>query len=120
MPNRINITGAVEFRPEGRPLVKTGELEMDFQPDTKAYAQGIQTVGTVEETLNVGDVSSVGLIVVINRDDTNYVQIGLTGSYTIKLKPEQFCVLPPAASTLYAIANTASVDVEYYVFPEDS
>lgn len=119
MPNRLNAKAQIEFLPEDRPLVKTGELEFDFQPDTKVYAQGIQTIGTTEETLNVGDVSNIGLVVVINRDDTNYVEVGLTGSYTIKLKPGQFCVFPPAG-TLYAIANTSDVDVEYYVFPEDT
>lgn len=119
MPNRINIKSEVEFLPEGRPLIKTGELEMDFQPTDKTYAQGIQTISSsAEETLNVGDVTNIGLVVVINRSDTNYVEIGLTGSYTIKLKPGQFCVFPPAG-TIYALANTADVDVEYYVFPED-
>lgn len=120
MPNRINIKGQVEFLPEGRPLIDTGELEMDFQPDAKTYSQGIQTISSsAEETLNVGDVSSAGLIVIVNRSDTNYVEIGLTASYTIKLKPGQFCIFPPAG-TIYALANTADVDVEYYVFPEDT
>lgn len=119
MPNRINITGDVEFRPESRPLVKTGELEMSFEPDDKTYAQGIQAIGTSEEALNVGDVSSVGLIVLINRDDTNYVEIGLTGSYSIKLKPGQFAIFPPAG-TMTAAANTAEIDLEYYIFPEDT
>lgn len=120
MPNRINIKGEVEFLPEGRPLVKTGELEMDFQPDAKVYAQGIQTVSSsAEETLNVGDVSNLGFIVIVNRDDTNYVEVGLTAQYTIKLKPGQFCMFPPAG-TIYVLANSADVDVEYYVFPEDT
>lgn len=119
MPNRLNAEAKVDFRPEDRKLVETGDIEMDFQPDNKVYAQGIQTIGTTEENLNVGDVSNVGLIVLINRDDTNYVQVGLTSSYSIKLKPGQFCIFPPDG-TMTAIANTAEVDIEYYVFPEDT
>lgn len=119
MPNRLSVKGEVEFLPEGRPLVKTPELEMDFQPDDKNYAEGIQSVGIAEEALNVGDVSSIGLIALINRDETNYVEVGLAGSYTIKLKPGQFAIFPPAG-TIMAKANSAAVDVEYHVYPEDT
>lgn len=119
MPNRIDIEALVEFRPEARKAVSTGKLEMSFEPDNKNYITGTQTIGTSEETLDVGDVSSSGLIVVKNLDDTNYVEIGLTGSYPIKLKPGQFCVFPPTG-TIYALANSADCDVEFYVFPEDT
>lgn len=119
MPNRLNATGLVQFSPEGRPIIKTPELELDFEPDSKNYAQGIQSVGTNEETLNVGDVTDIGLIVLINRDDENYIEIGLTASYTIKLKPGQFCIFPPAGE-IYALANSSESDLEYWIFPEDT
>lgn len=119
MPNRLNATGVIQFSPEDRPLVKTPDLEMTFKPDSKNYAQGIQNIGTSEENLNVGDVSSIGLIVLINRGDTNYIEVGLTGSYTIKLKPGQFTVFPPAG-TITAVANSGAEDLEYWIFPEDT
>jgi len=119
MANRINIKGEVEFSPEGRPLIKTSELEMNFNPDSKNYAQGIQNIGTTEEALNIGDVTNVGLIVLINRGETNYIEYGLTGSYTGKLKPGQFCIFAPSG-TIYCKANVAAEDLEYWVFPEDT
>ncbi len=119
MPNRLDALLNVDFAPEKRKIVSTGELKMSFEPDDKHYAQGIQNIGTSEEALNVGDVSDIGLIILINRSDTNFIQVGLTGSYTIKVKPGEFCCFTPDG-TITAIADTAAVDVEYYIFPEDT
>jgi len=117
MANRLNITGRVEFRPEDRKLIDTEELEFSLEPSEKTYNTGIQTIGTTEETLNVGDVSNSGYIVVINLDDTNSVQIGLSSQYCIELpKNGGFTIFPPTG-TIYAKANSAECDVEFYVLP---
>lgn len=117
MPNKIDIKSSVEFRPENRKAVNTGEQSFSFEPSSKAYITGIQTIGTTEEALEIGDVSSAGLIWIRNKDKTNFVQIGLTASYPIKLTPGQFCLFPPDSGAIFAKADTADVDVEFYVFP---
>lgn len=116
MANILEATANVGFRPEQRKALLTGDLNMLFQPATKNYIDNIQNIGIVEEAINVGDVGTVGLIVLINIDNTNYIEVGLTGSYSIKLKPGQFAVFPPNG-TLYALANTAAADLHVYAFP---
>lgn len=116
MANRLEALLNVVFRPEDRKNVLTGDIEFSIKPSTKDVITGTQEIGTSEEALTVGDVSSLGLVVIKNLDETNFVEVGLTASYTIKLLPGQACLFPPAG-TLYAKANTAACDVEYYVFP---
>lgn len=118
MPNRLDALASVNFRPEERPAVNTGDINLSIEPTTKDFIHSIQNIGVAEEALNIGDVSAVGLVIIINRDKTNYVEIGLTGSYTVKLKPKDFCIFRPDG-TLYALANTAALDVEYFVFPSE-
>lgn len=118
MANKLSVEASVEFRPENRKAVSTGELMFTYEPASKAYITGIQTIGTTEEVLELGDVSTAGMIIIINRDTTNFVEVGLTASYPIKLLPGQFCMVPPSSGAIYALANTAEVDVEFYVFPE--
>lgn len=120
MANRLNIKARAEFRPENRKLVDSEEVEFNLEPANKRYNTGIQTIGTTEEALDVGDVSSAGYILVINLDDTNYVEVGLTGSYCIELpKNGGFAVFPPTG-TIMAKANSAECDIEFYVFPDES
>ena len=85
---------------------------------TEARVQGVQTIGTSEEALALGDVAADGgAFFARNLDATNYVEIGLTGSYTIKLKPGEFCFLSGVADKdLYARANTAAVKLAYALF----
>lgn len=118
MPNRLEAKLNVDFFPEGRKNISTGEIKSTSQPDSKNYVEGVQNIGVVEEVLNVGDVSAIGLIVIQNLSKTNFVQVGLTASYAIKIKPGKFAAFPPAG-TIYAIANGAALDVQYYIFPED-
>lgn len=77
--------------------------------------QGVQDVGTSEEALALGDVASDGgAFYARNLDTTNYIEIGLTGSYVIRLDPGEFCFLSGVSSrNLYARANTAAVRLAY-------
>jgi hypothetical protein len=49
-------------------------------------------------------------------DATNYVEIGTTtGQYSIKLPAGKDCWFYAAGNTIYARANTASVDIAYTI-----
>lgn len=80
--------------------------------------QSVQTIGTTEEALAIGDVATDGgAFYARNLDDTNYVEIGLTGSYVIKLLPGEWCFLSGVSDKdLYARANTAAVTLAYSLF----
>lgn len=76
-------------------------------------------VGTSEETFTIDtDVGDAGWCLIINRDGTNFLEVGFaTTVYSMKLKSGEFALFPitPAASALYLKADTAAVDVEVYV-----
>lgn len=83
---------------------------------------GVQTIGTTEEALVVGDVATLGYARFLNIDATNYVTIGnyTGGTYypVLKLKPGEAAVCRLAAATIYAKANTGAVKLEYMIFED--
>ena len=78
-----------------------------------------QSIGfAAEEAVLVGDVASGGYILAINRDATNYVKLRAGSGLTdlIRLKAGDFCLFRlDNAATLYAIADTAAVELEYAI-----
>lgn len=87
---------------------------------TKKYTRAKQNVGTSEEAINLGEVTSPGWFMAINRDETNFVmiQVGTSGAAFAKLRPGEFCLLRlgTGATAPYAIADTAACQIEYMVF----
>ena len=86
--------------------------------------KNIQEIGLVEEAVDVGDAGSAGgyTIMLVNLDDTNYVQFynGTGGTPTIRLSPlgtlgDVAIFRQDAGDTLYGIADTAACDVEVLV-----
>lgn len=80
--------------------------------------QGVQDIGTTEEALALGDVATDGgAFFARNLDATNFVEIGRTGSYVVKLLPGEFCFLSGVSDKdLYAKADTAAVKLAYCLF----
>jgi len=80
-----------------------------------------QTVGTSAEAVDLGDIAApAGLIMVVNRDTTNYVELALDSGMTqkfAKLKPGEFaCWQPAVAGAVYALANTAACICTVFAF----
>lgn len=84
---------------------------------TQIHHKQIQSVGTTEEALLLGDVSTRGICLLINLDPTNYIEVKVatSGAIFAKLWPRgsgsgiNFCFLAlgSGAQTPYVIANTA-------------
>jgi len=89
--------------------------------ESNIYSAGTQNIGTTEEALDIGTVgANGGGVYIYNRDATNYVEIGLVISATfhpfITLAPGEFAVAPGISNrALYARANTAAIDLEYFI-----
>jgi hypothetical protein len=84
-------------------------------------AGGVQLIGTsAEETLQIGDVTSVGWVAIHNLDDTNFVQVATVPSehFTIKLKAGEACMFRASGSAIYCKANSAACKVSYEVFSD--
>lgn len=83
-------------------------------------AAGVQIIGTSEETLAIGDVTSVGIVFIQNLDSTNYVEVAAVPSerFSIKIKAGEGYPFRANGNTIYLRANTSPVKVAYEVFSE--
>lgn len=80
-----------------------------------AGAQLIQTVGTSEEALLKGDLSTMGYTFLRNLGPTNFVTIysktaDATSVISILLVG-QFCLIRPGVATIYGKADTGAIDL---------
>ncbi len=87
---------------------------------TKKVFQTKQTVGfSVEEALLIGDIATLGYLVIVNRDETNFVnvKVATSGAIFAKLLPGRWCIVPlgSGAQAPYVIADTASCDIEIFL-----
>lgn len=74
----------------------------------------VQAVGTTYEALALGDISSLGALLITNDDATNYVEVDSSSSFTSfpqKIRPGKSVLLAPQTTTLYVKANTASCNI---------
>ena len=74
----------------------------------------VQSVGTSAEALQLGDVTTIGYLVVKNLDATNFVEIDSANTFDKfpqKLLAGDQVVLRPQTATIHVKANTAAVDI---------
>lgn len=83
---------------------------------TKIIGRSQQVIATSETAITLAGVSSVGWLMLINLDATNFVNIKTAASGTIfaKLPPGGFCVLylGSGVTAPVAIADTASCVID--------
>ena len=116
MANELRIEAQLEYSKSGVKQNKHDSTYADVSGDS--FTHVVQEVGTSDELIVIGsDVATWGYVYLKNLDSTNYVEVGLTGSYSIKLKPGEVALFR-AAAALYAQANTAAVDLEIIVIEE--
>lgn len=106
-----------------------GNLTDSFLPtlgaltlNAQGMAGGIQNIGTSEENLSAGDISTNGMLFLFNLDATNYVQWGMSDAGTMKAVGKlkggataASCALlyVDAGVTVRLKANTAACNVYY-------
>ena len=81
---------------------------------------GYVTIGTSEESIAFGELSTLGWIIMQNLDATNYVRWGFaTTAYGGRLEPGEFALfrLNPA-TTIYLIANVAACKCVVYALED--
>jgi hypothetical protein len=93
----------------------------DFLADIASFqfTKAKQSIGTSEEAIVLGGVTSPRWFMAVNRDDTNYVElkVATSGAIFARLYPGACCIVPlgSGAQAPYAIANTAACLLEYFV-----
>src|SRR5690242_8319589 len=104
MANEISVGGSLTYSKNKAKATLSGSFFATQSGDK--YQAGIQTIGTTEESVDKGDVGTIGYLAVRNIDATNYVQFGVTtGVYSVKLLPGEFAVLPWQNTACLAKAN---------------
>jgi len=103
--------------------ITNGDFKDSFLPGAETISQTtlgghstVWTVGTSEEDLTVGDVGTLGMMMIRNLDATNYVQIGkkVAGAMeaSMRLRPGIPMVIQSEPGiTWTAKANTAACKV---------
>jgi len=108
--------------------LSNGSLKAVFQPGSVQVDQAavgahmpVLSIGTSEETISLGDVSTAGYVCLRNLDATNYVELGpdSTGMVAmLKLKAGEVACFRLTSCTLKAQANTAAVKLQVMIFED--
>lgn len=119
MANELSASYAFAFRPTGgKPIERASEQRVTISD--MDYVVVRQTIGTSVEALAIGDITSPRWLWVRNLDTTNYVKIrsGSGGSDFLRIEAGQDTpgIIPiEPTMTLYAIANSAAVTIDFIV-----
>lgn len=121
MAQELKITARIEYSPSvsGMQSVDTEAIEQFVDMTGSDYVSITQNIGiAVEEYLDItSDIGTLGYVLIKNLDSTNFVQVGLTGSYPIKIKAGEVALFR-AGGDLYAKADTSAVDIQLFGFED--
>lgn len=118
MANELSITASLSFADSEGTDETLDVSEYELTISTKKYIKAKISVGTSEEALPLGEVSSLGYCFFKNLDETNYVEIRSgTGASNdvIKVGPLGIALFRFGSDVTapYVIANTAACQCEY-------
>lgn len=125
------VTSSVSIAYDDDVTAKAKEIASRIETSTgKKVTDIIQTIGTSEEAIDLGDISSVGAYVLVNLDETNYIEIKVAtgGAIRDKLKPDVdgdgkggWCAgtcMGSGSQAPFAIANTAACKLGIFLIEQ--
>jgi hypothetical protein len=113
MANEISISLSLSVSKNGATASASNAIQITMSGNN--FINNVQTVGTSNEAILVGDVAGGGFVYCKNTDATNYIEISLDNAQAqvvAKLLPGEFCIFKPETDTLYAKANTGPVNLQ--------
>lgn len=115
MANELTLRVSLSFSKSNAEVKRSKGITVDVTGD--AFTHEVQSVGTSEEELAQGaDLGTLGYVLILNLDSTNYVEVGsTTGVYDIKIQAGEFACYRHNSATVYAKANTSAVLCEYII-----
>lgn len=119
MADELTISALLRFT-KGTKDVSFSDQSQQFDVTGTDYIQGTQTVGTSEEALAKGDITTPGYVFIRNLDATNFVKVrGATGGVDcVKIKAGEFALFRFAGTAPFVIADTASCEIEYLLIED--
>jgi hypothetical protein len=119
MANELNITlGLVAFTKAGKSFRREGG-EVIVNVSGNHFQAGSQSVGTSEEGIGLGDITSLGWFALRNLDATNKVYWGnVTGQLNNELLPGErvYARAKSGNNAIRVQADTAACEVEFAAF----
>lgn len=118
MANEVQVSAGLSVSKSGISLGVSGAKSITQAGN--ANTGTVQNIGTSAEALSVGDVSTIGYLLIKNQDATNFVEVDSANTFDAfpqKLLPGEFVLLKPQTATIYLKADTDPVDV-YFVAVE--
>lgn len=118
MANEATVTVALQFAKGTLPTQAFASGSVSRDVSGTSYIRNVQTVGTSEEALVVGDTGSAGALCVMhNCDSTNFISVkAATGvTPTIKLLAGDWALFRFSGAAPFVQADTASCNLEYFL-----
>jgi hypothetical protein len=114
MANELTLSASIKFV-KGSVSVSQGKSGVQLDVAGDDFVTKTQNVGTSEEALNLGDLSTPGYVLVRNLDTTNFVSVrsGTAAANLIKIPAGGIALFMCEAAAPFVIANTAAVKIEY-------
>lgn len=114
MASELALSASMSYQ-KGADSASTGKSGVKLTVAGTEYVEVIQTVGTTEEALLLGDCATLGYIFIENLDPTNFVSIRhATGtSNVIKIVAGGFALFQFESTAPFVIANTAPVRIRF-------
>jgi len=117
MAGELVVKASLEYRKSGIARSIAKEIARDVA-GTIVF-DNIQTVGTSEEAILLGDVGVGGYMLAVNLDTTNYVQLksatGVTPHARLLAGDIALYRLDASATAPFAQANTGACDVQFFI-----
>ena len=117
MANEISISASLAF---DKTITDSFSCQgLTFTMSGTEYIKNVQSIGTSEEALIVGDVTP-GFILMKNLDPTNFVSFrSATGATnTVKLKPGEIALFRSSGAAPFMIADTGACRVQYLLIED--
>lgn len=117
MANEITLSASLAYEDSESADIALSKLALSVTVSTKKFAHVKMNVGTTEEALDLGEITSLGYCLMINRDSTNFVELraATAGTRIIKLKAGEAALFRfgSGVTAPYIIADTAACQIEY-------
>lgn len=122
MADELSLTVSLSFSKGGAKVRRVVSKKVTITGD--AFVHGFQTLVAASEAelVQLTAVGDPGWVLIINLDETNFIEVGATtGVYTVKILAGEFALFRFAKEqtvTVLALADSGNVDIEYIIIED--
>lgn len=119
MANEVTVSASLAYEDSEGSDILLAVSDLLANVSSKKFAWMKQSVGLSEEAINLGEATAPGWAILVNRDETNFInlKVGTGGAIFCKMLAGEFALLRlgSGAQVPYAIADTAACQMEYAI-----